>query len=47
MRARWGESHRVERNSLPTLTEVVSDQLNLSLPAKSQAAEVEGLRQTL
>jgi PPOX class probable FMN-dependent enzyme len=43
----WGDSHRVERSSLPTLTEMVSDQLSLKLPAKSQAEEVEGLRKTL
>ncbi|MGH6966136.1 MAG: MSMEG_1061 family FMN-dependent PPOX-type flavoprotein [Phenylobacterium sp.] len=43
----WGESHRIERSSLPTLTEMVSDQLSLKLPVKSQAEEVERLRQTL
>jgi PPOX class probable FMN-dependent enzyme len=43
----WGETHRVERSSLPTLTEMVSDQLSLKLPAKSQADEVAGLRETL
>ena len=43
----WGESHRVERATLPTLSEMVSDQLNLARPTATQAEEVDGLRKTL
>lgn len=43
----WGDSHRVERSSLPTLTEMVADQVGIALRGKSHAEEVEGLRQTL
>ena len=43
----WGETHRVERATLPTLSEMVSDQLNLAKPTATQAEEVDGLRRTL
>ena len=43
----WGETHRVERATLPTLSEMVSDQLNLARPTATQAEEVDGLRKTL
>jgi PPOX class probable FMN-dependent enzyme len=43
----WGETHRVERTSLPTLYEMISDQLNLAKPVTTQAAEVENARKTL
>ena len=43
----WGETHRVKRATLPTLSEMVSDQLNLAKPTATQAEEVDGLRRTL
>ncbi|WP_296595048.1 MSMEG_1061 family FMN-dependent PPOX-type flavoprotein [Phenylobacterium sp.] len=43
----WGDSHRVDRASLPTLSEMVMDQLGMAKPQVTQAQEVEGLRQTL
>lgn len=43
----WGDSHRVDRASLPTLSEMVMDQLGLAKPQVTQAQEVEGLKQTL
>ncbi|RAK66456.1 MSMEG_1061 family FMN-dependent PPOX-type flavoprotein [Phenylobacterium kunshanense] len=43
----WGDSHRVDRSELPTLTEMVADQIGVALRAKTHAEEVEGLRETL
>lgn len=43
----WGDRHRVDRASLPTLTEMVSDQVGVALPKVTRTAEVEGLKQTL
>lgn len=43
----WGDSHRIERSTLPSLIEMVSDQLGLEKPKASHAEQVEGLRQTL
>lgn len=43
----WGDSHRVDRASLPTLSEMVMDQLGMAKPQVTQAAEVEGLKQSL
>ena len=43
----WGDSHRVDRATLPTLSEMVSDQLSLARPTATQAEEVAGLRKTL
>jgi PPOX class probable FMN-dependent enzyme len=43
----WGDTHRVERTSLPTLYEMISDQLNLARPVTTQAEEVENARKTL
>jgi len=43
----WGESHRVERSVLPSLSEMVSDQLKLSKPTATHEEQVAGLRQTL
>lgn len=43
----WGDSHRVDRASLPTLSEMVMDQLGMAKPQVTQAQEVEGLKQTL
>ena len=43
----WGESHRVERSVLPSLSEMISDQLKLEKPAASHDEQVQGLRKTL
>jgi len=43
----WGDSHRIDRADLPSLTEMVSDQLGLGKPTVTHEEQVEGLRQTL
>ena len=43
----WGDSHRVDRATLPSLTEMVSDQIGLPTPATTHAEQIEGLRETL
>ncbi len=43
----WGESNRVERSVLPSLSEMVMDQLNLGKPTTTHEDDVKGLRTTL
>lgn len=43
----WGETHRVDRATLPSLTEMVSDQIGLPKPETTHEQQVEGLKQTL
>ncbi|HEY0435673.1 MAG TPA: MSMEG_1061 family FMN-dependent PPOX-type flavoprotein [Phenylobacterium sp.] len=43
----WGDSNRVDRASLPSLSEMVSDQLGLAKPAATHEEQVERLRETL
>lgn len=43
----WGDSHRVDPSELPTLTEMVADQVGIALPKVTRTEEVEGLKQTL
>lgn len=43
----WGDSHRVDRATLPSLSEMVSDQLGLEKPKATHAEQVESLRETL
>ena len=43
----WGESHRVERSTLPSLSEMISDQLKLEKPKSTHDEQVQGLRKTL
>lgn len=43
----WGDSHRVDRAMLPSLSEMVSDQLGLEKPKATHAEQVESLRETL
>lgn len=43
----WGDSHKVDRATLPTLTEMVADQVGVALPKVSRDEEVDGLKQTL
>lgn len=43
----WGDSHRIDRASLPTLSEMVMEQVGMAKPQVTHAEEAEGLRQTL
>ncbi|MEO8115761.1 MAG: MSMEG_1061 family FMN-dependent PPOX-type flavoprotein [Phenylobacterium sp.] len=43
----WGDSHRVDRSTLPSLVEMVSDQLNLPKPATTHDQQVEDLKKSL
>lgn len=43
----WGESHRIDRATLPSLSEMVSDQIGLPKPAATHQEQVESLKQTL
>lgn len=43
----WGDSFRVERSILPSLSEMVMDQLNLGKPPTTHEEQVAGLRRTL
>ena len=43
----WGETHRIDRATLPSLSEMVSDQIGLSKPQTTQDEDVERLRETL
>ena len=43
----WGETHRIDRATLPSLSEMVSDQIGLPKPQTTQAEDVERLRETL
>jgi PPOX class probable FMN-dependent enzyme len=43
----WGDSHRIDRTTLPSLSEMVSDQLKLDKPTATREEQVERLKQTL
>lgn len=43
----WGDTHRIDRATLPSLTEMVSDQLGLPKPETTHEQQIEGLKQTL
>ena len=43
----WGDKHRIDRATLPSLSEMVSDQIGLPKPATTHAEQVESLRQGL
>lgn len=43
----WGDSHRVDRATLPSLSDMISDQLKVDRPRISHEAQVESLKQTL
>jgi uncharacterized protein len=43
----WGDSHRIERSTLPSLAEMVTDQLGLEKPQASHQEQVEGLKESL
>ena len=43
----WGDKYRVDRESLPSLSEMVSDQIGLPKPTTTHQEQVESLKQTL
>lgn len=43
----WGDSHRVERDTLPSLSAMVSEQIGLPKPVMTHGDEVERARQSL
>jgi PPOX class probable FMN-dependent enzyme len=43
----WGDSHRIDRATLPSLSEMVMDQLGLGKPEVTHEQQVESLKQTL
>ncbi|WP_334163639.1 MSMEG_1061 family FMN-dependent PPOX-type flavoprotein [Phenylobacterium sp.] len=43
----WGDSHRVDRSTLPSLAEMVSDQIGLPKPTVTHEEQVAQLRETL
>lgn len=43
----WGDSYKIDRAELPSLSEMVMDQLGLGKPEATHEQQVEGLKQTL
>jgi len=43
----WGGTHRIERSVLPSLSEMITDQLGVERPKTTHAQQVESLKQTL
>jgi uncharacterized protein len=43
----WGDTHRIDRATLPSLTEMVSDQIGLPKPTSTHEEDVAGLKQSL
>lgn len=43
----WGDSHRVDRATLPSLSDMITDQLGVDRPKTTHAEQVESLKQTL
>ena len=43
----WGEKYKIDRATLPSLSEMVLDQLGLGKPEATHEQQVEGLKQTL
>lgn len=43
----WGDTHRIDRATLPSLAEMVSDQIGLPKPDTTQTEDVGRLRETL
>lgn len=43
----WGDSHRIDRATLPSLSEMVMDQLGLGKPEVTHEQQVANLKQTL
>ncbi|WP_293680421.1 MSMEG_1061 family FMN-dependent PPOX-type flavoprotein [uncultured Phenylobacterium sp.] len=43
----WGDSHRIDRATLPSLSEMVTDQIGIERPKTTLQEQVEGLKQSL
>lgn len=43
----WGDSHKVDRADLPSLSEMIMDQLNMPKPEITHEQQVQSLKQTL
>lgn len=43
----WGDSHRVDRATLPSLSDMITDQLGVERPRTTHSEQVESLKQTL
>lgn len=43
----WGDSHKVDRSDLPSLSEMIMDQLNMPKPEVTHEQQVQSLKQTL
>jgi PPOX class probable FMN-dependent enzyme len=43
----WGDSHRVDRATLPSLSDMITDQLGIDRPKTTHQEQVESLRQGL
>jgi uncharacterized protein len=43
----WGDSHRIDRATLPSLSDMITDQLGVDRPKTTNAEQVESLKQTL
>ncbi len=43
----WGDSHRIDRATLPSLSDMISDQLKLPKSSVTPEQQIAGLRQTL
>lgn len=43
----WGDSHRIDRATLPSLSDMITDQLGVDRPKTTHAEQVESLKQTL
>ena len=43
----WGDSHRIDRATLPSLSDMITDQLGVDRPKTTHAEQVDSLKQTL
>ncbi|TAL38131.1 MSMEG_1061 family FMN-dependent PPOX-type flavoprotein [Phenylobacterium sp.] len=43
----WGDSHRIDRATLPSLSDMITDQLGVDRPKTTHAEQVASLKQTL
>jgi PPOX class probable FMN-dependent enzyme len=43
----WGDSHRIDRATLPSLSDMITDQLGVERPKTTHAEQIESLKQTL
>lgn len=43
----WGDTHRIDRATLPSLSDMVTEQIGIERPKTTHAEQVESLKQTL